>query len=78
MTSDPDALRTGPLDLPDLGTDRPDDAPEADVLDQRLPPAGSDADDEREDDYEVPADADPADVAEQHRSAGEMDDGDYR
>jgi hypothetical protein len=27
---------------------------------------------------EVPVEADPADVAEQHQSAGEADDGDYR
>lgn len=77
MTSDPDSLPTGPLDLPDLGTDRPDDAPEADVLEQRLPPTGDEPEPDDED-YEVPADANPADVADQHRSAGETDDNDYR
>jgi len=76
MTSDPDALPTSPLDLPDLGTDRPDDAPEADVLDQRLPPTGYES--EPADGYEVPSEADPADVADQNRSAGETDDDDYR
>lgn len=71
MTSDP----YEPLDQPILDTERPDDAPEADVLDQRLAPL---ADEEPAEEFEVPAEADPADVAEQHRLAGADDDGDYR
>jgi hypothetical protein len=69
MTSDP----YEPLDRPILSTDRRDDAPEADVLEQLLDPL----DDEPVEDFDVPSEADPADVAEQHRIAGEDDD-DYR
>jgi hypothetical protein len=71
MTSEPD-------DLDDLDTsvEVPDDAPEADVLEQYQPPAGLDelidADDE------PPTEADPADVQEQRRTIGETDEDDYR
>ncbi|WP_433008082.1 hypothetical protein [Kribbella sp. CA-294648] len=71
MTSDP----YEPLDRPILDTERRDDAPEADVLEQLLGPLD---DQDAVEDFEVPAEADPADVADQHRLAGEDDDGDYR
>jgi hypothetical protein len=71
MTSDPDE----PLDRPVLGNERRDDAPEADVLEQLLGPGDDILPSEV---FEVPPEADPADVAEQHQSAGTDDDGDYR
>ncbi|MFG1817317.1 hypothetical protein ACGFIF_26415 [Kribbella sp. NPDC049174] len=67
MTSEPDY--EGP------GFDSvPDDAPEADVLDQRQ----SAATDRRAEDSGVPIEADPADVDEQRREVGDTDEDDYR
>jgi hypothetical protein len=68
MTSDPDDL--------DPALEVPDDAPEADVLEQYQPPAG--LDELIPDDAELPTEADPADVEEQRREVGESDDDDYR
>jgi hypothetical protein len=66
MTSEPDY--EGP------GVDSvPDDAPEADVLEQRQSSAG-----EGSDDSGVPNEADPADVDEQRREVGDPDEDDYR
>jgi hypothetical protein len=76
MTSDSGELPTGALDLPGLDADHPDEAPEADVLEQRLPPTGYESD--PPEDYDLPAEADPADVADQRRSDGEPDESDYR
>jgi hypothetical protein len=76
MTSDTDEPREDPLDLPDLGDELPDEAPEADVLEQHLPPTGDDP--EAEERYDVPIEADPADVDEQHRPVGETEGDDYR
>jgi hypothetical protein len=76
MTSDPEEPREDPLDLPDLGDELPDEAPEADVLEQHLPPTGYDP--EAEEPFEVPIEADPADVDEQHRSVEETEGDDYR
>jgi hypothetical protein len=68
MTSEPDY--EGP------GVDSvPDDAPEADVLEQRQ---SSTAADGRADDSGVPIEADPADVDEQRREVGDADEDDYR
>jgi hypothetical protein len=68
MTSEPDGL--------DTSVEVPDDAPEADVLEQYQPPAGLneliDTDDE------PPTEADPADVQEQRRTIDEADEDDYR
>jgi hypothetical protein len=70
MTSEPDYYE-GP------GTDTlPDDAPEADVLEQRQ---SSDRDQgEDGEDGGVPIEADPADVDEQRREVGDPDEDDYR
>ncbi|MFI5712400.1 hypothetical protein [Kribbella sp. NPDC051620] len=76
MTSDSGEVPAGALDLPGLDADHPDEAPENDVLDQRLPPTGHESD--PAEDYDLPADADPADVADQHRSGGELDESEYR
>jgi hypothetical protein len=43
-----------------------------------LPIDPLEADDEADERFDVPAEADPADVAEQHQSAGDADDDDYR
>ena len=51
----------------------PDDAPEADVLEQR-----STVVDDRSGDSGVPAEADPADVEEQRREVPDADEDDYR
>ncbi|GAB2671332.1 hypothetical protein [Kribbella swartbergensis] len=68
MTSEPDY--EGP------GFDSvPDDAPEADVLEQRLSPAAVDG---RPDDSGVPIEADPADVDDQRRDIGDDGEDDYR
>jgi hypothetical protein len=68
MTSDPDNL--------DTTLEVPDDAPEADVLEQYQPEAGlAELIDE---DDEPPAEADPADVKEQRRELGGTDEDDYR
>jgi hypothetical protein len=68
MTSEPDY--EGP------GFDSvPDDAPEADVLEQRQ---SSTVVDDRPDDFGVPIEADPADVDEQRRDVGDDDEDDYR
>jgi hypothetical protein len=70
MTSDPD------LTDEDIAVELPDEAPEADVLEQHQTPSGLD---EREDEpAEVPIEADPADVFEQRRTVGGTDDDDYR
>jgi len=63
----------GPGDSQDL----PDDAPEADVLEQRL--AYTQVGD-RPVDEPLPDEADPADVEEQRRPVGDADEGedDYR
>ena len=53
----------------------PDDAPEADVLEQRL---ASTTVDDRPDDGPLPVEADPADVEEQRRTVAEDDEDDYR
>ena len=68
MTSEPDYEGPG-LDSV------PDDAPEADVLDQRQ---SSTVVDDRGEDSGVPAEADPADVDEQRREVGDEDEDDYR
>jgi hypothetical protein len=68
MTSEPDY--EGP------GFDSvPDDAPEADVLEQRR---ASTVVDDRPEDSGVPSEADPADVDEQRREIGDPDEDDYR
>ncbi|MEI8410097.1 MULTISPECIES: hypothetical protein [unclassified Kribbella] len=68
MTNEPDY--EGP------GVDSvPDDAPEADVLDQRQ---SSTVVDDRTEDSGVPIEADPADVDEQRREVGDADEDDYR
>ena len=76
MTSYPEEPREDPLDLPDLGDELPEEAPEADVLEQHLAPTGYDS--ETEEPFEVPIEADPADVDEQHRPVGETEEDDYR
>jgi hypothetical protein len=43
-----------------------------------LPTDPLELDEEDTGDYVVPTEADPADVAEQHQSAGEPDESDYR
>ena len=53
----------------------PDDAPEADVLEQRQ---GSTVVDDRAGDDVLPTEADPADVGEQRREVGDDDEDDYR
>jgi hypothetical protein len=53
----------------------PDDAPEADVLEQRQ---GSTVVDDRQGDDGLPIEADPADVGEQRREVGDDDEDDYR
>jgi hypothetical protein len=68
MTSDTDYEGPG-----DNGV--PDEAPEADVLEQRQDSAV--VDDRTEDDG-VPIEADPADVEEQRREIGDSDEDDYR
>ncbi|TDD15464.1 hypothetical protein E1218_31410 [Kribbella turkmenica] len=68
MTSEPDY--EGP------GFDSvPDDAPEADVLEQRQSQTVTDR---RPDDSGVPIEADPADVDDQRREVGDEDEDDYR
>ena len=68
MTSEPDY--EGP------GFDSvPDDAPEADVLEQRQTSTVVDGGAE---DSGVPTEADPADVDEQRREVGDEDEDDYR
>jgi hypothetical protein len=68
MTSDPDAVEV------------PFEAPEADVLEQYQSPAGPAEDEDRDEDETdgVPAEADPADVADQRKTIGGTDDDDYR
>jgi hypothetical protein len=68
MTSEPD-YEGGGFDSV------PDDAPEADVLDQRQ---SSTVVDDRGEDSGVPTEADPADVDEQRREVGDGDEDDYR
>jgi hypothetical protein len=53
----------------------PDDAPEADVLEQRQ---SSTVVDDLSDEDGVPAEADPADVEEQRRDLGDTEEDDYR
>jgi hypothetical protein len=53
----------------------PDDAPEADVLEQRL---ASTVVDDRDEESGLPQEADPADVEEQRREVGDSDEDDYR
>jgi len=53
----------------------PDDAPEADVLEQRQV---STVVDDRSEGDDVPSEADPADVEEQRREVGDPDEDDYR
>ncbi|GAA1601734.1 hypothetical protein GCM10009789_64930 [Kribbella sancticallisti] len=54
----------------------PDEAPEADVLEQYQMPSGLEQ--QQDEVTEPPVEADPADVDEQRRSIGEADDDDYR
>lgn len=69
MTSETEYEDTGDQDVPD-------DAPEADVLEQRLT---STVVDDRPEDDELPNEADPADVEEQRRPVGgPEEDDDYR
>ena len=68
MTSEPE------YDGPGFGS-VPDDAPEADVLEQRK---SSTVVDDRDDDSGVPPEADPADVDDQRREIGEDDEDAYR
>ncbi len=68
MSSDPD--------VPDSVVEVPDDAPEADVLEQYQPAAGLEELIDTEAD--LPDEADPADVDEQHRTVGEAGEDDYR
>ena len=72
MTNEPDY--EGP------GVDSvPDDAPEADVLDQRQSSTVvDDRDEDRDEDSGVPIEADPADVDEQRREVPDADEDDYR
>jgi hypothetical protein len=53
----------------------PDEAPEADVLEQRQ---RSTVVDDRSEQDDVPVEADPADVEDQRRSIGDDDEDDYR
>jgi hypothetical protein len=53
----------------------PDDASEADVLEQRLI---STVVDDRPEESGLPDEADPADVEEQRREVGDSDEDDYR
>ncbi|MFC5266994.1 hypothetical protein ACFPJ1_33160 [Kribbella qitaiheensis] len=55
----------------------PDEAPEADVVEQRLPSTGDDPEPD-DDSTDVPLEADPADVGEQRRPVGGSDEDDYR
>jgi hypothetical protein len=66
MTSEPD------YEGPDVDS-VPDDAPEADVLEQRQSSVRDQGDDSG-----VPIEADPADVDEQRREVGDTDEDDYR
>lgn len=68
MTSEPD------YEGPGYDDSVPDDAPEADVLEQRK--SSTVVDDTA--DSGVPAEADPADVDEQRREVGEDDEDAYR
>lgn len=65
---------------PEYDIDVPDDASEADVLEQHL--ASSDEDETTDErtggSGDVPAEADPADVGEQRRPVGGQDDDEYR
>lgn len=56
--------------------DVPDDAPEADVLEQFQSSAGQE--DDGDDTADVPVEANPADVGDQRRSVGGSDEDDYR
>ena len=68
MTSEPD------YEGPAAGS-VPDDAPEADVLEQRQSSAVVD---DRPEESGVLLEADPADVEEQRREVGDADEDDYR
>jgi hypothetical protein len=68
MTTEPEYEGPGVDDVPD-------DAPEADVLEQRQ---SSTVVDDLAEDGGVPIEADPADVDEQRREVGEDDEDDYR
>ena len=68
MTSEPD------YEGPAAGS-VPDDAPEADVLEQRQSTRVVDG---RPDDAGVPIEADPADVDDQRREVPDADEDDYR
>lgn len=70
MTSEPDYEGPGSATVPDSV---PDEAPEADVLEQRQ----SSIRDQGEDPG-VPIEADPADVDEQRQDVADDDDDDYR
>jgi len=64
---------TSETDYEGPGTDSvPDDAPEADVIEQRQTMDDGPAE------TEVPAEADPADVGEQRREVGDSGEDDYR
>ncbi len=68
MTSEPD------YEGPAVGS-VPDDAPEADVLEQRQ---SSTVVDDRPEDSGALLEADPVEVAEQRRVVGDADEDDYR
>ncbi|NIK57287.1 hypothetical protein [Kribbella shirazensis] len=68
MTSETDYEGPGDEELPD-------EAPEADALEQRMT---STVVDDRTEDSAGPGEADPADVADQRREVGDTDEDDYR
>lgn len=70
MTSDPQET------VVDLDAALPDEAPEADVLDQHQSPVGHDTRDLGSTD--LPIEADPADVQEQRRAVDDAGEDDYR
>jgi hypothetical protein len=72
MTSETDYEGSGVASIPD---EVPDDAPEADVLEQRQSSRAVVA---RPEDDGVPIEADPADVDDQRREVPEGDEDDYR
>jgi hypothetical protein len=76
MSSTPNESRQEVFDRPAFPADRPDEAPEADAVEQSLPVAADEPDDE--DDFEVPIEVDPADAVDQRRKVGDQDEEDYR
>jgi hypothetical protein len=70
MISEPDYEGPGSESVTDTV---PDDAPEADVLEQRQTSIR-----DQDEDSGVPIEADPADVDDQRRDVGDPDEDDYR